>query len=844
MDRQPHPFSLFRSSQPLIPVTLFFILGIIAASYNQLTDKLSFAFLIVSLLVMTFGIIRKWRHSFALAYIAFFLIGVILSSQQVSPYFPQNHIKMLVEHYNNGKRDEHGIGIEGVLANAPERFSDKTRLYIDAKKIFINPPLIPPFLKGDTGGFIPATGKILITVGSPSVRVKYGDRLRFISKPHIPQNFGNPGEYDYAGNLARQDIYVTGYIENERWIAVMGGEEEHGLMTSIEHVRDKIRDLIAGSDAENPAIIKALILGEKGEISKAVREAFAGTGAAHILAISGLHIGIIAFFSYWIILHALKQSERLMLAFDIKKIASAGSIVPVLLYGAIAGFSVSTQRAVIMVMVFILSVIIDRKQNLYNTLAAAAFVILVISPLSVYDISFQLSFASVLAIIYLVPRFQGLWANEDKQANDIAKLLPPHPAWHPLKNYFLNPFAVSLAASIGTAPFTAYHFHRVSIIGIIANLIAVPLMGFIAVPLGLISVLVSFFNQSAANLILVIVDMVLKASIWIVNLFSNIPYSSVFTTTPTILEAVLFYILIVSIVEFKKIRILKYALPVVMLIIIGNYSFWYYHLNYSPNLKVTFISIGQGDSALIEFPYGKRMLIDGGGFYNADFDVGERIIAPFLWKNKIDRIDYIVLSHPQRDHMMGLNFIAERFRVKEFRWNGDVSANKDYKDYKEFMKSIDKKNIKKFISDSDTPPLNINGAIVEFLSPPKESRLDTNNNSLVVKLKYKDVSFLFTGDIEDIGEAILLKAGDKIKSAVLKVPHHGSRTSSQMDFLKAVNPEFAVISVGHSNPFGFPHPEILKRYEGLKIPVLRTDINGAITVETDGARLKVSAYKN
>ena len=568
MDRQPHPFSLFRSSQPLIPVTLFFILGIIAASYNRLTDKLSFAFLIVSLLVMTFGIIRKWRHSFALAYIAFFLIGVILSSQQVSPYFPQNHIKMLVEHYNNGKRDEHGIGIEGVLANAPERFSDNTRLYIDAKKIFTQKENIP------------ATGKILITVGSPSVRVKYGDRLRFISKPHIPQNFGNPGEYDYAGNLARQDIYVTGYIENERWIAVMGGEEEHGLMTSIEHVRDKIRDLIAGSDAENPAIIKALILGEKGEISKAVREAFAGTGAAHILAISGLHIGIVAFFSYWIILHALKQSERLMLAFDIKKIASAGSIVPVLLYGAIAGFSVSTQRAVIMVMVFILSVIIDRKQNLYNTLAAAAFVILVISPLSVYDISFQLSFASVLAIIYLVPRFQGLWAHDDKQANDIAKLLPPHPAWHPLKNYFLNPFAVSLAASIGTAPFTAYHFHRVSIIGIIANLIAVPLMGFIAVPLGLISVLVSFFNQSAANLILVIVDMVLKASIWTVNLFSNIQYSSVFTTTPTILEAVLFYILIVSIVEFKKIRILKYALPVVMLIIIGNYSFWYYHLNY------------------------------------------------------------------------------------------------------------------------------------------------------------------------------------------------------------------------------------------------------------------------
>jgi len=235
------------------------------------------------------------------------------------------------------------------------------------------------------------------------------------------------------------------------------------------------------------------------------------------------------------------------------------------------------------------------------------------------------------------------------------------------------------------------------------------------------------------------------------------------------------------------------------------------------------------------------MLIDGGGFYSADFDVGERIIAPFLWKNKIDRIDYIVLSHPQRDHMMGLKFIAERFRVKEFRWNGDVGIDKGYD---ELMQSVDKNRIERFTADSDTPPLNINGAIVEFLSPQKENRLDANNNSLVVKLKYKDISFLFTGDIENSGEAVLLNRGDEIKSAVLKVPHHGSRTSSRMDFLKAVNPKIAVISVGHSNPFGFPHPEILKRYEELKIPVLRTDINGAVTIETDGAGLKVSSYKN
>ncbi|MBI5874685.1 MAG: DNA internalization-related competence protein ComEC/Rec2, partial [Deltaproteobacteria bacterium] len=784
MDRQPHPFSLFRSSQPLVPVTLFFISGIVAGSYQWLTSKLSFPLLIVPVFFLILGIRKKLRFNFLLICIIFFLLGAILSSQQINPHLPQNHIKMIVEHYNNGKRDDPGISIEGVLSGAPEIFSDKTRLHIDAERVFTQKEIIP------------VRGKILITVGSPSVKVKYGDRIRFIAKLSIPRNFGNPGEFDYAGNLAREGIYVTGHVESGRWIAVIGDEEKHGLRTSIEQIRDKIRDFIDGSGAENRAIVKALILGETSEISKSIRNAFAGTGTAHILAISGLHIGIIAFVSYWIILKSLKLSERLMLAFDIRKIAAASSILPVLLYGAIAGFSVSTQRAVIMVFVFILSVLVDREKGFYNTLAAAALVILVISPLSIYDISFQLSFASVLAIIYLVSRFQRLWKNEYEQANDLAKLLPPHPAIKPLKNYLVNPFTVSVAASIGTAPFIAWHFHRVSIIGILANIIAVPLMGFIAVPLGLISSLASFFYLPLAGLTLKLSDIILKVALWVVDMFASLPYASVYTTTPTILEAVLLYLLIICIVEFKKARFFKYGLATVILVLIGNYSYWYYHLNYNPNLKVTFISVGQGDSALVEFPYGKRMLIDGRGFYSHDFDVGERIIAPFLWKNKIDKIDHIILSHPQSDHMKGLKFITEKFGVHEFLWNGEVSNDRAYT---ELMRALDKNNIKKLIVNASIPPLDINGVKVEFLNPPADSHLDTNNKSLIVRLSHKNASFLFTGDIEAIGEMALLKRNENIHTAILKVPHHGSRTSSTIGFLKAVNPELAVISLGYSN---------------------------------------------
>ena len=855
MDRQPQPFPFFSNNQPLVPISLSFILGIIAASYHWLNDKTCFSILIITMLILTLGIIKKWRFNFLLICIVFFLLGAILSSQQINPSFPPNHIKIIAEQYSSGKKDDPGISIEGVLSDAPERFPDKTRLSIDTERIFINPPS-PPFNKGGMGGFIPSpikdfggkvTGKILITVGSPSVnphtkdfgvgvKVNYGDRIRFVAKLRIPRNFGNPGEFDYAGNLAREGIYATGYVENERWIAVLGNEPQHGLRLMVERLRDKIRDFIDGSGMENSAIIKALIIGEEGGISQETRNSFNITATTHILSISGLHIGIVALAAYWVTFQLLRLSAKLTLAVNIRKLAAVSGIIPVLLYGAMAGFSVPTLRSVIMVLIFIIAVLADRERSLYNTLAVAALIILIMSPQAPYDISFQLSFISVLAILYLVPKIQTLW----KQRENMHKLLPPHPARKLFANYFLSPLAVSIAASLGTAPFVAWHFHRVSLIGIFANLIAVPLMGFAAVILGFISCLGSFFNQSAALIILKLADISINVSLWIVDLFAEIPYASVFTTTPTITEAILFYLLIICVVEFNKARLFQYGIAVVMLCFIVDYSFWHYGLNHNPNLKVTFISVGQGDSALVEFPYGKRMLIDGGGFYKEDFDVGERIIAPFLWKNKIKKIDYLILSHPQTDHMKGLNFIAKRFDVKEFRWNGE--AGNDWT-YTELMQALDTHHIKKFITNSSTPPLNINGVHISFLNPSQGSHLDVNNNSLVVKLKYKDVSLLFTGDIGAAGESALLNQDKDIGATILKVPHHGSRTSSTIDFLNKVKPELAVASVGYINPFGFPHPEIAQRYKDLNISLLRTDIMGAITIETDGKEKRIISYR-
>src|SRR3989304_4491476 len=213
----------------------------------------------------------------------FFLLGAILSTQKTEPPLPNNHIRKVIENMAGVAIKEDnplGIAVEGVLYSAPERFPDKTRLYVDAEKGVAKNKIIP------------VSGKILITVGSPLVNVKYGDRVRFIAKLRIPRNFGNPGEFNYAGYLARQGIYVTGYIENERWIAVLRSEQKWALRGTIEQIRDRIRGFIDNSGVDNPSIIKALIIGEQGEIPREIKESFISTGTAHILAIdNGLDNG-------------------------------------------------------------------------------------------------------------------------------------------------------------------------------------------------------------------------------------------------------------------------------------------------------------------------------------------------------------------------------------------------------------------------------------------------------------------------------------------------------------------------------------------------------------------------
>jgi competence protein ComEC len=330
-----------------------------------------------------------------------------------------------------------------------------------------------------------------------------------------------------------------------------------------------------------------------------------------------------------------------------------------------------------------------------------------------------------------------------------------------------------------------------------------------------------------------------------IQYFSHFAWASFWTVTPNIFEIMLFYCLIFFLFFIKRLSYAKIGLLFVIILATADISYWVYQTRFNKHLKVTYLDVGQGNSALIQFPGKERMLIDGGGFQTGSFDTGQMLVAPFLFHQKILKVDYLVLSHPHADHMNGLVFIASHFKPKELWRNRDVVTSPVYED---LMNIVESENIKTYYPSDLGINREISGVKIELLHPsPSEHTIESpndgeylNNNSLVLKLSYRGKSFLFPGDIEMEAENdLLLKAGPKLKSDVFLVPHHGSKNSSTSSFLSMVKPEISVISSGKGNSFGLPHGAVLVRLRNADSKIIRIDKVGAVqvTAEEDGFRI-------
>ncbi|MBI3781827.1 MAG: ComEC/Rec2 family competence protein [Deltaproteobacteria bacterium] len=388
--------------------------------------------------------------------------------------------------------------------------------------------------------------------------------------------------------------------------------------------------------------------------------------------------------------------------------------------------------------------------------------------------------------------------------------------------------AVSLSALLATTPLTALHFNQVSLMAPIANAVVVPLLGSLAVVLGLLAALCALIAPPIAPAIAVVAGLVVRLGCWLAGWCAALPGAALRVATPTRCELALLYMaLLLGVVGRGRPRQLLFAIVATMACIDAG---WWWHQRYAHrDLRLTFLSVGQGDCTLVELPGGKVMLVDAAGIGDGSFDIGERVIAPYLWSRKIARVDYLVLSHPQWDHYGGMRFIVDHFAPREFWWNGTTSSARHFA---ELMKAIAEHNVQTVVARQGFQR-RIDDVAASVLSPPDGAvGWGINDLSVVLQLTYGEHRVLLTGDIEAPTEAYLVaSAGRELRSDVLKVPHHGSRTSSTAGFIRDVTPAAAVISLGFDNRFHFPNREVVQRYRFAGSDLWRTDFAGAVLLQ-------------
>ena len=857
-------------SRPIIALLIALICGIFLGS--RFSGHTACLLIIGFVSAGYIGIKIVYKKIAALApLILFIALGYISIQPWVSPNFSNNHVSFF--------SDEIRWQIAGVVDSHPVEFKHLKRFVLSADT-----------LKHKNVSHR-VTGKIRVSVGGPAPEIAKGDRIEFRSRLREIRNFNNPGGFDYQRFMAFQNIWRSAYTQGSR-LKVVRKNSSKNLAQLTHDARLAVAALIDRTEKQQPgAVLKALVIGDRSAISTEVREAFNRVGVGHILAISGLHIGIVATVAFFFFQKLLGLIKPLLWRAWTRKGAAIFSIFPVCLYAFISGMSPSTQRAVIMVIAFLMTFLVERETDAINTLSLAAFIILIVYPPSLFSISFQLSFLAVLSILC------GLSHLRLSQPNAGVKV-KTGVSWQ-LRRKLTTFFLVSFFAICGTLPVVMFYFNQISLIGLFANCIVVPLVGFVVIPFGLLAAFICPFSIPIASGCIQICIWVLDYVMILINYLANLQFAAIKTFTPSILEIVCYYVLGWVVLDKLSARSIQavsdgsfspgshpaffnYFYPgrfgldrffaslialqrglakvladkrraiaglAVILVLSADAGYWLFQRYWNATLRVTYIDVGQGSATLLELPGGYAVLIDGGGFSdNNAFDIGASVLAPFLRRKKIRTIDTLVLSHPNSDHLNGLIYIARYFKVKTVWTNGEANDTLGYNEFKEI---IDRKHLD--FPDFKYMPRRqlINGVEFCFLYPPAdflarkaaEKWRTTNTNSLVLKVSFGDVAFLFPGDIVARAERELVDlAGTDLDCDVLLVPHHGSRSSSSRTFLAKARPDVAVISAGWKNRFQFPHATVLQAYQKSGCRIFRTDQNGAVVLTTDGERLTVKPF--
>lgn len=705
--------------------------------------------------------LQRWRC-------LFFMLGLIWAI-----VFASFRLSERLEESQEGKQ----INIQGYIADLPEKNDNSVRFN---------------FVVTDSGQRLPS--KIRLSWYYPDQEIRAGQYWSFTVKLKRPHGNVNPGGFDYERWLFSEAIAATGYVRSHPKPELLDLKPPWYCISAW---RQQIANRLSGILEGRPSLglVKALTIGDGSSIAQKQWELFRTTGTTHLMVISGTHIGLVSGLVYFFVLKLWAWVG--VLKWSPQKVAALSALTAAFFYSALAGFSVPTQRSVIMLTMMMAAVILQRQVRPFHTLAAALFAVLLFDPIAVLSSGFWLSFLAVGLIVFSV-------------TGRLGKL-----------RIIFTTIKLHWVASFGLAPLLLLFYQQVSIIAPLANLIAVPIISVLIVPLSIVAILLAFVAPLAAKFFFIPVDLILHGLEWTLTAMAELPLAAINHEPPSYWALFL-------------------AFPALLLAFapVGTPSRWLALVMLSPlifngskrpepgGIMLTLLDVGQGLAVAVQTA-NHWLIFDTGAKFSNESDVGKNVLLPFLRTQGAQQIDRLIVSHGDNDHIGGALSLIRGIQAKLVM----TSVPDQLSGYQP-------------VKCGAGQSWQWDNVVFSMLSPGSKRMSGDNNNSCVLRIQSEHGAVLLTGDIEASAESWLVNHyGKDLQAEVLIAPHHGSKTSSTASFLEAVKPDYILIPAGYRNQFGHPHRDVLARYRQIKAIKLNSADSGAIKVDINKKLLQVRALR-
>src|SRR3990170_3139218 len=837
--------------RPIVFVTFLFICGIYLGSLTEIPIYLT---LVICFLLWVICFVCLYLYPwklFIFPCLPIFLITVSIAYYDCrTDSIPGNHIEHILTTHKSFQR------ISGIIINPPIILDEKTldrrlhRLqsgFISRKSNYKISFTIRAEEIETVAGWENISGSIKVNL-YPSKqdvfntndilavlhKLMYGQRVELFGYTFLPKSPTNPYEFDYKSYLRRQmpSVRCLMSVVDTNNIKIRGSYHNNWVYRLVYALNNMLNNTIYTHTFSNSApLISSMLLGNRVDLSDDTIDNFMKTGIIHFIAISGFNVGIVVF--------TVLLPLRL---FGINQTLSTCIIlIVVVLYAFLTGLNPPVLRASIMVFIFFCSFLIRRQWDITSGIFAAIFFILVRNPSDIFNIGFQLSVLATMGIVYVSSKIEGalfktaLFIESLQVKAERGRLFF-------LKKYFRKSFCISLAAWLATFPLTAYYFHLFTPFIFITNIIVFPLFwiiivsGIVLLTLGTVCPQLAVASAWLASN----TDIVLES---LVSRLASIPYSYFYVVGPSHTGIIIYYLFILLLLYHNYLsldlnRIAIYGLLSANILIFSNmlkFPNRYASTGSGQALMITCLDVGHGCAIFIQFPNGKNILYDVGSWKN--YDVGKYIVAPFLWGQKIKKIDLVILSHEHEDHWNGLISLIERFSIKSvFSQHHFFVSNTG----KNILSVLYNKGISAAALSYGEILKGFEPAVVKILHPPSFASdiTTTNDNSCVLKIDYCGCSILLCADIQGKGiESILLKPSE-IRSNIIQIPHHGSHINNLEAFVSAVQPTYAFINSSDD----IVSSKTIDILQGYNIITLQPHKEGAVTFTINKDRITYTTF--